>query len=88
MVFEYDPNKSLLNLKKHGLGFDVAQVLWRDEKRLIFETAFEDEPRFGIIAVYEVKLWCAIYTLRNENIRIISVRRAREYEEQIYHQSR
>jgi uncharacterized protein len=88
VVFEYDPDKSLKNQEKHGIDFEVAQVLWRDVKRVVFDTPFEDEPRSGIIAAHDEKLWCAIYTLREEKIRIISVRRARDYEEELYFQSR
>ena len=34
-MFEYDPDKSLINLEKHGMDFDEAQNLWLDENRLV-----------------------------------------------------
>ncbi|MEI6715505.1 MAG: BrnT family toxin [Verrucomicrobiota bacterium] len=86
MEFEFDPEKSRGNLEKHGIDFETAQCLWLDERRITFDTPFQDEKRSGIIAAYRERLWCAIYTIRNQNIRIISVRRARENEESIYFQ--
>ncbi len=84
MEFEFDPEKSRGNQEKHGIDFGTAQSLWLDERRITFDTSFQDEKRSGIIAAYREKLWCAIYTIRNQNVRIISVSRARENEESIY----
>ncbi len=86
MEFEFAPEKSQVNLEKHGIDFETAHSLWLDERRITFDTPFQDEKRSGIIAAYRERIWCAIYTIRNENIRIISVRRARENEESIYFQ--
>ena len=30
MGFEYDPDKSVENKRKHGIDFDEAQALWAD----------------------------------------------------------
>jgi uncharacterized DUF497 family protein len=35
MNFEYDPAKSVSNLEKHGIDFEQAQELWRDEQALV-----------------------------------------------------
>ncbi len=86
MEFVFDPDKSRRNLEKHGIDFETAQSLWLDERRVTFDTAFQDENRSGVIAAYQERLWCAIYTIRDQSIRIISVRRARENEEAIYFQ--
>ena len=86
MEFDFDPEKSRGNLEKHGIDFETAQSLWLDERRVTFDTPFQDEKRSGVIAAYRERLWCAIYTIRDQSIRIISVRRARENEESIYFQ--
>jgi hypothetical protein len=86
VVFEFDSDKSRSNQEKHGINFETAQFLWSDERRVTFDTTFRDEERNGMIAAYQERLWCAIYTIRNQNIRIISVRRARQIEEAIYFQ--
>ncbi|TVR56290.1 MAG: BrnT family toxin [Puniceicoccaceae bacterium] len=88
MEFEYDPGKSTTNREKHGIDFESAKSLWKDPKRLEFLARFSDEPRLGLIARYDEKLWTAIYTTRAGRTRIISVRRARENEEALYHESK
>ncbi len=84
MEFEYDPAKSEANKQKHGIDFERAKELWRDANRAEFVAQFSDEPRLGLIAGLDDKLWTTIYTLREDRARIISVRRARENEEAIY----
>jgi uncharacterized DUF497 family protein len=85
--FEYDPVKSEANKEKHGLDFERAKELWHDANRAEFVARFSDEPRHGLIAELDHKLWTAIYTVRGDRARIISVRRARENEEAIYNDS-
>ena len=84
MPFEFDENKSLSNKKKHGIDFIEAQSLWNDPERVIIPSREMDEIRNMIIGRIEKKVWAAIYTIRRENIRIISVRKARENEKEIY----
>ena len=84
MIFEFDPQKSTSNKQKHLIDFVEAQELWLDEHRIVFPAITVDEPRFMLIGTIEGKLWSAIYTLRNENIRIISVRRSRKEEIKLY----
>ena len=43
-----------------------------------------DEERFLVIGKIEEKLWSGVITYRNKNIRIISVRRSREEEIELY----
>jgi uncharacterized DUF497 family protein len=82
--FEFDEEKSLINKRKHGIDFLEAQEIWEDNDRLIIPARTNDEPRFLIIGKFRKKLWSAIFTIRNENIRIISVRRSRKDEIDIY----
>lgn len=82
--FEYDEIKSLSNKEKHGIDFGEAQALWEDENRIVIPSRNLDEPRFLIIGKIEDKYWSAIYTMRQEKIRIISVRRSRYEEIEIY----
>jgi uncharacterized DUF497 family protein len=87
MTFEFDNEKCQTNMWKHGIDFDEAQAMWGDPNRVIFVARFQNEERNGIVARLGDRLWCAVYTHRGENIRIISVRRAREYEKDLYHNS-
>ena len=87
MEFEFDPRKSKKNKEKHDIDFVEAQKLWEDEDRLEIEARSDDEPRFVLIATYREKVWSAFLTYRGEQrIRLISVRRAREKEEQLYYE--
>jgi len=82
--FEFDPNKSKSNLEKHGIDFIRAQKLWDDPDLIEIQAKTKDESRFLIIASLAGKYWSAIITYRKENIRIISVRRARKAEVKLY----
>lgn len=84
MNFEYDPRKNLLNKDKHGIDFQEAQILWQDEQLLVLPLRFEDEDRYACIGMIAGKHWTAIVTYRNKDIRIISVRRSRKNEVQLY----
>ncbi len=86
MKYEWDENKSRLNKEKHGINFNAATNLWNDKDRIEIQTTFPDEDRSILIAKIENKLWAAIYTKRNDVIRIISVRRARKKETMLYEQ--
>ena len=87
-MFEFDPNKSEANKLKHGIDFYMARRLWNDPKRVEIPAKWVDESRFLIIACLEKDIWSAIYTVRNKRIRIISVRKARDNEKEIYYSSR
>ncbi len=84
MIFEFDPSKSKINQKKHGIDFIEAQALWEDPDLLEIPARTTDEPRFLVIGKIELKHWSAVITYRGDNIRIISVRRARDEEREIY----
>ncbi|MGD0186223.1 MAG: BrnT family toxin [Roseiarcus sp.] len=84
MPFEYDSAKSAANKIKHGIDFEAAQALWRDERLLEAPAKTEDEQRFVAIGKLEGKHWTAVYAHRDGNIRLISVRRARQKEIERY----
>lgn len=84
MNFEFDPNKSKMNKTKHGIDFIDAQALWSDPDLLEIPAKTSDEPRFLVVGKIGEKHWSGIITYRNENIRIISVRRARKEEIDLY----
>lgn len=84
MRFEFDPDKSKSNKKKHGIYFEEAQKLWDDSEAAEIEARMDDEVRYAIIGTIDDKHWTAVYTLRKDKIRIISVRRSRKKEVTIY----
>jgi len=84
MEFEFDNHKSQENKKRHGIDFVEAQMLWDDSDRIEVPAKTIDEPRFIMIAKIADKYWPGIITYRGEKIRIISVRRSRKEEVEIY----
>jgi len=84
MEFEFDSNKSQSNKKKHGIDFSQAQALWDDSDLIEIPARISDERRFLVIGKISGEYWPAIITWRREKIRIISVRRSRKEEIDIY----
>ena len=86
MEFEWDERKNRKNKNKHGIDFETAMKLWNDKNRIVIQTPFPIENRSVLIGKIDKKLWSAIFTLRSNAIRIISVRRARRKEAKLYEQ--
>jgi uncharacterized DUF497 family protein len=84
MEFEFDKRKSESNKKKHGIDFIEAQALWDDPDLLEIPARTTDESRFLIIGRISKTHWSGIITWRGDRIRIISVRRSRKEEEELY----
>ena len=84
MPFEWDLEKSIANKEKHGIDFKTAKLLWSDENRVEIHAPYPVEDRWILIGKKENKLWTAIFTLRGNAIRIISARRSREKEVDLY----
>ena len=88
MKFGWDEEKSRTNQDKHGIDFEAAKNLWLDEDRVEIHAPHPIEDRRIIIAKYHNKIWAAIYTMRDDTIRIISVRRARRREVTLYEEEK
>ena len=84
MDFEFDSRKSNNNKAKHGIDFYEAQALWDDPDLIEIPLETSDEPRFLVIGKISEKHWSGIITYRSDKIRIISVRRSRKEEVDIY----
>ena len=84
MKFEFDPKKSTANRNKHGIDFVEAQALWEDPDLLEIPARTEDEPRFLVIGKLNGKHWSGVITYRADTIRIISARRSRKEEVEVY----
>ena len=84
MEFEFDSTKSDGNKKKRGIDFYEAQEIWNDPDLIEIPVKTGDEPRFLVIWKISEKHWSAVITYRGEKTRIISVRRSRKEEVDIY----
>ena len=77
MRFEWDDAKRDLNLAKHGIAFDRAVELF--DGRPIYEqpSEFSFEERWLTTGLLDDVLVTAVWTRRDDAVRLISVRRAR-----------
>lgn len=89
MEFEWDANKSTLNLRKHGVRFEDAARVFLDPNRI---EAFDGreaygEDRWKTVGLVEPALLAVVYTVREkegEIIRLISARKADAHERAQY----
>ena len=82
--FEFDAAKSESNRTKHGIDFLEAQALWNDPMLVEIPAKTDDGPRYLVIGLIRDTHWSAVVTYRADNIRLISVRRARIEEVALY----
>jgi uncharacterized DUF497 family protein len=80
MEFEWDAAKGASNAEKHGIAFETAQALWADPALLVVPARTTDEPRWLAVGRIAGRHWSAIFTWRDDRIRLISVRAARKEE--------
>lgn len=92
MKFEWDERKALENIKKHGINFDEAILIFFDELAIEeFDEAHSNfaEKRYTLIGLADNSLLRVTYTVRDEEtIRIISAEKARSFEERAYNKNR
>jgi hypothetical protein len=86
--FEWDPQKSRTNRLKHKIDFESAKSLWEDPDRIEIRAPYPIENRYILIGKIGKQLWSAVYTLRGEAVRIISVRRSKKQEIKLYEQEK
>jgi uncharacterized DUF497 family protein len=91
MEFEWDENKRLLNLTKHGIDF---ADLWSVFEDLHSITLLDNRKDYGEIRqrtmglIRNVLVVVVIHTQRNSKTRIISARRAKKKEREEYYVNR
>lgn len=86
MKFEYDSKKSASNKKKHGIDFEETQELWEGDI-FVAPADSKGEKRYIAIGKIKGKFYSCIFTVRKENIRLISCRRSRDEERRLYHEA-
>ena len=82
-MYIWDERKSQQNKQKHGISFEEAkEFIFEQRNVLAVDVAYDKgEPRHAVIGKYQGKYYVGIFTLtKNGEIRIISVRRARNEE--------
>lgn len=86
MRFQYDPTKAASNLKKHGVSFADAEGVFYDPLAIHrLDPDSEGEARFVAVGMGSVGIiLVVVYTLRGEEIRLISARHATRHEVKSY----
>lgn len=87
MEFEWNPDKAIINIEKHGISFQEASTVFDDPLSVTFPDPSHSirENRCIIIGVSGFgQLLVVAHTDREENIRIISARKATRKERRFY----
>ena len=85
MRFEWDENKSVINLQSHGIDFADVWRVFESERVIFLDDRFDyNELRFVTIGVLRERIITIVYTENNEITRIISVRKATKNEQRQY----
>ncbi len=85
-LVEWDENKNQLNIRKHGISFQTAALVFADEERIEYldKLHSQDEERFVVLGCVQGVLY-VVYTMRGEYARLISARVATPFERRIYY---
>lgn len=93
MRFDWDPNKSRANRRKHGVGFETARMVFGDPNHLSVQDRFEEaEERWQTLGLAGgITILIVAHTVAEEDgeevIRIISARKATPRERRRYNES-
>jgi len=75
--FEWDSNKAISNLKKHGVNFADPVTVLKDERAITIADDLPNEERSITIGMDSFgRILVVVYTWRGTRIRIISARKA------------
>ena len=87
MRYTHDPKKRAANLKKHGYDFEDAPQVIESGRTVTFEDRrFDyDEQRFITLGVLREEVVIITTTETDEEIRVISMRKAERNEQEIYY---
>lgn len=92
MNIEFDQQKDEINQAKHGISLAMAQFLEWETALIKADNRFDyGELRFIAISPLDGRVYTAVFTHRDPNIRIISLRKSnlKEVKEYVhYHEKR
>jgi hypothetical protein len=83
--WEWDVNKNILNIHKHGISFADTIGVFNDSRALTLDQIVRDELRHITIGMDAFdRVLVVVYTFANGTIRIISARKANRWEKNQY----
>lgn len=85
----WDEAKRQSNLRKHGLDFVDAHLVFDSPAKVTFRSSRNEEDRLLDFAMVEVAgtLLVLVYVERGNDVRIISFRRSSRRERRVYEQA-
>lgn len=86
MDIAFDTAKDAINIDKHGVSLAFGAAVFEDEGAIFISSLrpIDGEERWKAIGMVDGKLWTAIYVMRGEVVRFISVRRSNDGERRAY----
>ena len=86
MEFEWDPEKSDRCFRERGFDFGYVVRAFLDPERLVRadERWSYGEERFQMLGAIAGRVFCVVFTVRGEAVRIISARKANQREVTVY----
>ena len=83
-LFDWDEDKQQQNLNKHQIDFDDAIAIFENPV-VRARSDRNGEVRYLAVGLVSGIAISVVYTERNDRCRVISARRARNYEREAYH---
>lgn len=85
-MYEWDEAKREANLRKHGLDFADASLVYEHADKITIRSDRKSELRMQDLAIVRVAegMLSLVYAPRDQSIRVISFRRASSRERRIY----
>jgi len=84
MRFEWDEDKRQSTLARRGIDFIGMTALFDGRPVITYPSPRLEEERWVTVGLVAGKAFAVVWTVRGENVRIISARRARDGEERAY----
>lgn len=87
MTFTWNNQKNQDNIRKHGISFDTAKYVFGDPFRIeLYDNKHsDDEERFIVIGYVADVALLVVYTEKEDEIRLISARKAMRHEVEVYY---
>lgn len=85
MEFEWDEAKRLANIRKHGIDFIDALSVFNGDTVTVEDDRYDyGEQRFVTFGLLQGRVIAIVHTERSNRTRIISARKATNYEQRTY----
>ena len=85
MKFEWDEQKRLINIKKHGIDFVDVPAMFEHDIVTVMDDRFDyGEKRYQTLGLLKSRVIMVVHTESETVIRLISARKANKHEEKFY----